>query len=386
MPHSGPLAGIRIVELAGIGPAPHCCMLLSDMGAEVIRIDRPGGNPVGGTDRNAVLNRGRKSVAFDLKQPTATAAVLRLVEQADGLVEGFRPGVMERLGLGPETCLERNPKLVYGRVTGWGQDGPLARVAGHDINYIALAGALGAIGDAERGPVPPLNLVGDFGGGGMMMAFGMACGLIEAARSGSGQVIDAAMLDGSALLMAGIFQSRASGLWNHPRGENWLDGGAPFYAPYRCADDRWICIGSIEPQFYRLLCELLELSGPLWSRQWDREAWPEQKRQLTAVFARRTRAEWTRLLGTRDICFAPVMDIEEVAEHPHTRERGVFVESDGWLQPAPAPRFERTPGRIQSPPPRPGEHNDDVLSRWGFDDGEIARLRTEEALVDGTGS
>ena len=384
MEHSpgGPLAGIRIVELAGIGPAPHCCMLLSDMGAEVVRIDRPGGNRVGGTDRRAILNRGRKSVALDLKQPDAVSTVLRLVEQADGLVEGFRPGVMERLGLGPDECLARNPGLVYGRMTGWGQDGPLARVAGHDINYIALSGALGAIGDQDRGPVPPLNLVGDFGGGGMMMAFGMTCGLIEAARSGQGQVIDAAMLEGSALLMAGIFQSRASGLWDQPRGQNWLDGGAPFYAPYRCADDRWICIGSIEPQFFQLLCELLDLGGPVWSRQWDRSAWPEQKRQLEQVFITRTRDEWTQLLGSRDICFAPVMDIDEVLEHPHTRERGVFVERDGHLQPAPAPRFARTPGRIQASPPRPGEHNDDVLARWGFDSDEIARLRSAGALTD----
>ncbi len=256
----GPLKGIRIVEMVGIGPAPHCCMLLSDMGAEIIRIDRPGGNRVGGTNRAAVLNRGRKSIAIDIKTPEGVATALRLIDQADGLVEGFRPGVMERLGLGPDLCIERNEKLIFGRMTGWGQDGPLALVAGHDINYIALSGALASIGDQERGPVPPLNLVGDFGGGGMMLAFGMVCGLLEAKGSGKGQVIDASMLEGSALLMAGIFMAKNSGTWTHPRGENWLDGGAAFYGTYRCADGEWVGIGSLEPQFYGLLRETLGLT------------------------------------------------------------------------------------------------------------------------------
>ncbi len=378
----GPLEGVRIVEMVGIGPAPHCCMLLSDMGAEIVRVDRPGGNPVGGRDRAAVLNRGRKSVALDLKKPEAAAAVLRLVERADGLVEGFRPGVMERLGLGPEACLARNPRLVYGRMTGWGQDGPLAQVAGHDINYIALSGALDAIGDRERGPVPPLNLVADFGGGGMMMAFGMACGLFEARGSGRGQTIDAAMLEGSALLMAGIFAIRNAGNWPGGRGENWLDGGAHFYGAYECADGKWISIGSLEPQFYRLLRDTLGLDDPLWDRQWDRDAWPEQKRRLGDIFRTRTRAEWTETMGELDICFAPVMELGEVMEHPHSRARGVFVAPEGHLQPAPAPRFDRTPPAIQSPPPRPGEHNDEALADWGFSTGEIAALRAAGALSD----
>ena len=378
----GPLKGIKIIEMVGIGPAPHCCMLLSDMGAEVIRIDRPGGNKVGGTNRAAVLNRGRKSIAIDIKTEAGSETTLRLIDQADGLVEGFRPGVMERLGLGPDLCLSRNPALVYGRMTGWGQSGPLASVAGHDINYIALSGALASIGDQERGPVPPLNLIGDFGGGGMMLAFGMVCGLLEARGSGQGQVIDASMLEGSALLMAGIFMSRNSGSWNRPRGENWLDGGAPFYCTYQCADGEWICIGSIEPQFYKLLRDTLELIDPLWDRQWDQAAWPEQKRRLRDIFRTRSRAEWTELMGQLDICFAPVMNLEEVLDHPHTRERDVFLSSDGNIEPAPAPRFSRTPPAIQSPPARPGEHNDEVLSAWGFQDSEIAGLRDAGVLAD----
>lgn len=378
----GPLKGIKIVEMVGIGPAPHCCMLLSDMGAEIIRIDRPGGNRVGGTNRAAILNRGRKSVALDMKTPEGVDTALRLIDQADGLVEGFRPGVMERLGLGPDPCLERNGKLVYGRMTGWGQDGPLASVAGHDINYIALSGALASIGDQERGPVPPLNLVGDFGGGGMMLAFGMVCGLLEAKGSGAGQVIDASMLEGSALLMAGIFLAKNSGTWNHPRGENWLDGGAAFYGTYKCADGEWICIGSLEPQFFGLLRETLGLTDPLWDRQWDHDAWPEQKRRLSEIFATKTRAEWDRIMGRIDICFAPVMNLDEVMDHPHTKARGVYVAPDGNVQPAPAPRFSRTPPEIQSPPARPGEHNDEVLAAWGFDFTEIKALRDAAVLAD----
>jgi alpha-methylacyl-CoA racemase len=378
----GPLKGIKIVEMVGIGPAPHCCMLLSDMGAEIIRIDRPGGNPVGGTDRAAVLNRGRKSIAIDIKTSEGVATALRLIGQADGLVEGFRPGVMERLGLGPDLCIERNEKLIFGRMTGWGQDGPLALVAGHDINYIALSGALASIGDQERGPVPPLNLVGDFGGGGMMLAFGMVCGLLEAKGSGKGQVIDASMLEGSALLMAGIFMFKNSGTWTHPRGENWLDGGAAFYGTYRCADGEWVGIGSLEPQFYALLRETLGLTDPIWDRQWDHDAWPEQKRLLAAVFATKTRDQWTEILGAIDVCFAPVMNLDEVMEHPHTKARGVYVAPDGHVQPAPAPRFSRTPAKIQSPPAKPGEHNDAALADWGFAADEISALRSAGVLVD----
>ena len=378
----GPLNGIKLIEMVGIGPAPHCCMLLADMGAEIIRIDRPGGNKLGGKDKTAILNRGRQSVALDLKTSTGVETALRLIGQADGLVEGFRPGVMERLGLGPEICLKQNKKLVYGRMTGWGQDGPLANVAGHDINYIALAGALGSIGDQERGPVPPLNLVGDFGGGGMMLAFGMVCGLLETKSSGKGQIIDAAMLEGSALLMAGVLLSKNAGSWNEPRGENWLDGGAPFYNTYECKDGEWICIGCIEPQFYALMREQLKLKDKLWDKQWNRELWPSQKKVLTEIFRKKTREEWDNLLGNLDVCFAPILNLDEIMDHPHNKARKVFLAPEGNIQPAPAPRFSRTPGKIQRPPAKPGENNSEVLERWGFKANEIEKLRGEKIISD----
>ena len=378
----GPLKGIKLIEMVGIGPAPHCCMLLADMGAEIIRIDRPGGNKLGGKDKRAILNRGRQSVALNLKTSKGVETALRLIGQADGLVEGFRPGVMERFGLGPEICLKQNEKLVYGRMTGWGQDGPLANVAGHDINYIALAGALGAIGDQERGPVPPLNLVGDFGGGGMMLAFGMVCGLLETKSSGKGQIIDAAMLEGSALLMAGVLLSKNSGSWNEPRGENWLDGGAPFYNTYECKDEEWICIGCIEPQFYALMREHLKLKDKLWDEQWNRDLWPLQKKVLRETFSKKTRQEWDNLLGNIDVCFAPVLNLDEIMEHPHNQARKVFLAPEGNVQPAPAPRFSRTPGKIQSPPAKPGENNLEVLERWGFKKNEIEKLRKYKIISD----
>ena len=289
---------------------------------------------------------------------------------------------MERLGVGPEVCLERNDKLVYGRMTGWGQDGPLANVAGHDINYIALAGALGSIGDQERGPVPPLNLVGDFGGGGMMLAFGMVCGLLETKSSGKGQVIDAAMLEGSALLMAGVLLSKNSGSWEDPRGQNWLDGGAPFYNTYQCKDDEWICIGCIEPQFYALLREQLKLEDELWDQQWDRKLWPLQKKLLKNIFNKKTRTDWGNILGDLDVCLAPVLNLDEIMDHPHNKARGVFLAPGGNIQPAPAPRFSRTPGIIQSPPARPGENNSEALRRWGFEENEIEELRNNRIISD----
>ena len=378
----GPLKGIRIVEMVGIGPAPHCCMLLSDMGAEIIRIDRPGGNRIGGTDRAAILNRGRKSIALDIKTSQGVETTLKLIGQADGVIEGFRPGVMERIGLGPDVCLKQNQKLVYGRMTGWGQDGPLSKVAGHDINYIALAGALGAIGDQDRGPIPPLNLVGDFGGGGMMLAFGMVCGLLEAKTSNQGQVIDASMLEGSALLMAGVLLAKNSGSWDQPRGQNWLDGGAPFYCTYKCRDGEWICIGCIEPQFYALMREKLCLGDPLWEAQWDRTLWPRQKKLLADIFAKRNRSHWNDLLGKLDLCFAPVLSLDELMDHPHNAAREVFVAPEGHIQPSPAPRFSRTPGKIQSPPAKPGENNSEVLGDWGFTKEEIHKLRAERVLSD----
>ena len=378
----GPLKGIKLVEMVGIGPAPHCCMLLADMGAEIIRIDRPGGNKLGGRDEAAILNRGRQSVALDLKTSRGVETALKLISKADGIIEGFRPGVMERLGLGPNVCLERNDRLVYGRMTGWGQDGPLANVAGHDINYIALAGALGSIGDQERGPVPPLNLVGDFGGGGMMLAFGMVCGLLETKSSGKGQVIDAAMLEGAALLMAGVLLSKNSGSWESPRGENWLDGGAPFYNTYQCIDEEWICIGCIEPQFYALLREQLKLEDELWDQQWDRKLWPLQKKLLKNIFNKKTRTDWGNILGDLDVCFAPVLNLDEIMDHPHNKARGVFLAPGGNIQPAPAPRFSRTPGTIQSPPVRPGENNSEALERWGFEKNEIEALRNDRIISD----
>jgi alpha-methylacyl-CoA racemase len=378
----GPLKGIKLVEMVGIGPAPHCCMLLADMGAEIIRIDRPGGNKLGGRDEAAILNRGRQSVALDLKTSRGVETALKLISKADGIIEGFRPGVMERLGLGPNVCLERNDRLVYGRMTGWGQDGPLANVAGHDINYIALAGALGSIGDQERGPVPPLNLVGDFGGGGMMLAFGMVCGLLETKSSGKGQVIDAAMLEGSALLMAGVLLSKNSGSWESPRGQNWLDGGAPFYNTYQCIDEEWICIGCIEPQFYALLREQLKLEDELWDQQWDRKLWPLQKKLLKNIFNKKTRTDWGNILGDLDVCFAPVLNLDEIMDHPHNKARGVFLAPGGNIQPAPAPRFSRTPGTIQSPPVRPGENNSEALERWGFEKNEIEALRNDRIISD----
>ncbi len=374
----GPLEGIRIIEFQGIGPGPFCGMMLSDMGAEVIRIDRAA-NVVGGdpaTPPVDVLARGRKSIGVDLKNPDGVETVLRLIETADGLIEGFRPGVMERLGLGPEECLARNPRLVYGRMTGWGQEGPYALAAGHDINYIALAGALEPIGRHGEAPVPPLNLVGDFGGGGMLLAFGMACGLIEAARSGKGQVVDAAMVDGAATLMAMFHSMRAMGVWNDERGTNLLDTGSHFYDVYECADGRYISIGSIEPQFY---AELLRLTGldsdEEFARQLVREDWPHLKARITEVFATKTRDEWCEIMDATDVCFAPVLTLEEAPAHPHNVHRDLFTELAGVVQPNPSPRFDRTVPQIQGPPSHAGADTDGVLAAAGFDADDIAKLR-----------
>jgi alpha-methylacyl-CoA racemase len=374
----GPLNGLKIIELAGIGPGPFCGMMLSDMGADVIRIDRKGAG--GGRSRD-VLARNRRSVAVDLKSPAGVELVLRLVEKADALFEGFRPGVTERLGLGPDVCLARNPKLVYGRMTGWGQDGPLAQAAGHDINYIALTGALHAIGRPGQKPVPPLNLVGDFGGGGMLLAFGMVCALLEAQRSGKGQVIDAAMVDGAASLMAMFYTMAAGGMFKDQRGTNLLDGGAHFYDTYETQDGRYICIGSIEPQFYALLIEKAGLDKEKFAAQMDASRWVGYKDELTRVFKSKTQAEWCRIMEGTDVCFAPVLSLREAPEHPHNRARGTFVEVAGVRQPGPAPRFARTPGRVQRPPAHPGQHTDEVLADWGFPADDIARLRAAKAIA-----
>ena len=375
---SGPLKGIKVIEMAGLGPAPFCSMLLADMGAEVISIDRKSASAAA-SDRTNILRRGRRSIALDLKQPTAVDAVLRLIDSADILIEGFRPGVMERMGLGPEVCHARNPKLVYGRMTGWGQTGPLAAAAGHDINYIALSGALHSIGPAEQ-PVAPLNLVGDFGGGAMLLAFGVVCAALEARGSGQGQVVDAAMTDGSALLMSMIYGFKAAGTWNGQRADNVLDGGAHFYGTYRCADGKWIAIGSIEPQFYALLLEKCGIDDADFRRQRERAAWPALTEKLAAVFRRKTRDEWCELMEGTDVCFAPVLDLDEAPLHPHNQARNTFCEIDGVVQPSPAPRFSRSAAQIGSPPPRVGEHTESILAEAGFDAGQIAQLKDAGAI------
>ena len=373
----GPLNGVKIIELAGIGPGPFCGMLLADMGAEVIRVDRAVPGARRGRD---VLTRGRKSIAVDLKNPRGKEVVLKLCESADALFEGFRPGVTERLGLGPEDCMARNPALVYGRMTGWGQEGPMAQAAGHDINYISLAGALHAIGNKGGKPVPPLNLVGDFGGGGMFLAFGMVCAMLEARGSGKGQVVDAAMVDGAATLMAMFFSMQAGGGWSEERGTNLLDGGAHFYDTYETSDGKYISVGSIEPQFYALLIEKAGLDAGQFSAQMDRSRWPEYKAAVAEAFKTRTRDEWCDIMEGTDVCFAPVLSLGEVAEHPHNRHRGTFVELDGVTQPAPAPRFSRTRAAVTHGSRAPGEDTRSVLSDAGFSNADIDSLVEDGAV------
>ena len=377
----GPLQGIKVIELAGIGPGPFCAMLLADLGADVVRIDRMAPADLG-IDRGRkynVLNRGRRSVAVDLKSPDGVETVLKLVEGAEALIEGFRPGVTERLGLGPDECFARNPKLVYGRMTGWGQEGPMSHAAGHDINYIALTGALHAIGPSHA-PSPPLNLVGDFGGGGMYLAFGIAAALLEARTSGEGQVVDAAMTEGAASLMAAIYGIYGSGGWANERESNFLDGGAYYYGTYETAEGKFVSVGSIEGKFHD---ELLERTGltesPTVDRN-DREAWADKRARLAEVFKTKTRDEWDAIMAGSDVCYAPVLDLEEAPLHPHNVARGSFIEVEGVTQPAPAPRFSRTPGSVARPPAAPGENTDEVLADWGFDTDDIAKLRDVGAV------
>jgi len=379
----GPLQGLRIVEMVGIGPAPFCSMMLADMGAEVIRIDsrKHGGAPGSTHARFNVLARGRRSLVLDLKKPQGREAALELIDQADALIEGFRPGVMERLGLSPEICRERNPRLVFGRMTGWGQTGPLSQAAGHDLNYIALSGALNAIGRPGQPPPPPLNLIGDFGGGGMLLAFGMVCALLEAKTSGKGQVVDAAMVDGSALLASMMFGMLAGGDWSPARGANFLDGGAHFYDTYACADGKFVAVASIEPQFYQLLCERIGVIDDVaFKAQYDRAQWPELKRRVAAIFALRTRDEWNLLLEGTDACYAPVLDWNEATQHPHNVLRQTFIEIEGVTQPAPAPRFSRTPAKVQHPPVECGEHSEAILADWGFSAEAIDALRRADVI------
>ena len=371
---AGPLNGYRIVEIAGIGPGPFAAMMLADMGAEVIRVDRA--QSVRGPAPEApffdLLQRGRKNIAIDLKNSQGVETLLQLIEKADAVIEGFRPGVMERLGIGPDVCLARNPKLVFGRMTGWGQEGMYGQAAGHDINYISLAGALAHFARPGQTPLPPLNMVGDFGGGGMFLAYGVVCALLEAQKSGKGQVVDTAMVDGAAVLMTMFWAFKSIGMHdeNNP-GTNLLDTGAHFYDAYRCKDDKFISIGSIEPQFY---AELLRLTGldadPEFASHMDRTKWSSLKPKVTAVFATKTQAEWCAIMEATDVCFAPVLTMSEAAQHPHNKERNTFVESHGVMQPAPAPRFSRTKTSLDQPPAHPGQHTSEVLTAWGIGDVE----------------
>jgi len=373
----GPLSHLTVIELAGIGPGPFACMLLADLGARVIRIDRPPTPARGGLEAlmrdDSVVDRGRESLSLNMKDPRAVDAVLRLVETADILVEGFRPGVAEKLGLGPAQCHARNPKLVYGRMTGWGQTGPLAQTAGHDINYVSLSGALHAIGTAAQ-PLPPLNLVGDYGGGGMLLAMGVLAAVTRAQHSGEGQVVDAAMTDGAALLMAAQYGLMAKGFWQDARESNFLDGAAHFYGTYACQDGRHVSVGAIEPQFYRQLLDLCGITDEHFQKQWDQDEWPALRDKLAAVFRTRTRDQWCELLEGTDACFAPVLSMNEAADHPHNAARGTFVRQDGVVQPAPAPQFDRTPAVLPPKAPRTGEHTTGLLAFAGLTEGEIDAL------------
>ena len=377
----GPLSGVKVVELAGIGPGPFCAMLLADLGADVVRVD--GMTQVDlGIDRGrqfSVLNRSRRSVSVDLKNPDGVETVLKLIEGADALIEGFRPGVTERLGLGPDECLARNPKLVYGRMTGWGQEGPLAHAAGHDINYIALTGALHAIGSADK-PSPPLNLVGDFGGGGIYLAFGVCAALLEAKTSGEGQIVDAAMTEGAASLMASIYGMHASGHWSDQREDNVLDGGSYYYGVYETSDGKFVSIGSIEGKFHDELLQLTGLQDASTEERIDQSGWPEKKDRMAEVIKSKTRDEWDEIMLGSDVCYAPVLDLSEAPSHPHNVARGSFVEVDGVVQPAPAPRFSRTPGEVQMPPPSPGQHTAEVLTDWGFSVEDVEKLKDVGAV------
>lgn len=360
----GPLTGIKIIEFAGIGPGPFCGMLLSDLGADVVRIDRAGKNRPG--TPVDVMSRGKRSIALDLKNQDDIETALKLLEQADGMIEGFRPGVLERLGLGPDVVLKRSPKLVYGRMTGWGQHGALSHAAGHDLNYIAITGALHAMGDGDGRPRPPLNLVGDYGGGALYLAFGMMAAIINVKNGGEGQVIDCAMSDGAASLATMFYGMKAMGMWTDEREANLLDGGAHFYDTYECSDGKWVSIGSIEPQFYAILLEKAGITDPAFGAQMDRSKWPELKDKMIAVMKTKTRDEWCAIMEGTDICFAPVLSLSEAPSYQHNVDRETFVEIQGVTQPAPAPRFSKTPGAIQSSPAGIGEHSDEILKDWGI--------------------
>jgi alpha-methylacyl-CoA racemase len=379
-PPAGPLTGIRVVELAGLGPAPYACMLLAELGAQVLRVDRPGGGPGVLPPAADVLNRSRPCAAVDLKSPAGRDVLLRLVEDADVLVEGLRPGVTERLGIGPDECRARNPRLVYARMTGWGQSGPLATTAGHDINYLSLTGALHAIGPAGT-PVPPLNIAADFGGGAMFLLVGILAALLERAGSGQGQVVDAAMVDGASSLVTMVYGMLGAGLWQDRRAANLLDGGAPFYDTYACRDGGHVAVGAIEPQFYAQLIDGLGLTGALPGGQLDVEHWPEQRRLIAEVLASRTRDEWAAVFDGTDACLTPVLGLREAPSHPHLAARGTFTDDGGVPQPGPAPRFSRTPGAVRGAPRLPGEDTREALQAWGFSAEEVTGLLQAGAVI-----
>ena len=378
----GPLSGIKIVEFAGLGPAPFCAMLLADLGAEIVRIDRQQAitGRIDHDPKTQVLNRGRRSIAVDLKHPDGQAAVLQLIEKADALIEGYRPGVMERLGFSPDSCMRANPKLVYGRMTGWGQDGPLAKAPGHDINYIALTGTLHAIGRKGGPPVPPLNLIGDFGGG-TYLAMGLLAAILESKESGKGQIVDAAMIDAAASMMAYFFGFYADGFWIDERGSNYLDTGSPFYDTYETKDEKWIAIGSVEAKFWEETLRLLGLDPDDFPAQHDREMWPQAKERVATAVRQKTREEWCEIFDGREACVAPVLSLSEVANHPHIAARGTIVGRDGVDQPAPAPRFSRTEPKLGLPPPARGEHSEAILKDWGFSADEVSALTGSGAIL-----
>lgn len=376
---AGPLQGVTVVELAGLGPAPFCGMVLADLGANVVRVDRiPGSGDRVMADDHDLLNRGKRSICVDLKEPAGIEIVLELVAEAEALIEGFRPGVTERLGIGPAPALARNPALVYGRMTGWGQDGPLAGTAGHDIDFISVAGVLGAIGDED--PVVPLNLIGDFGGGAMFLAVGVLAGIIFSRATGAGQVVDAAMVDGSALLTTSHHGLMASGDWTPRRHDNLLDGGAPFYSVYRTSDDRHMAVGALEPQFFSELLSVLGIDPSTLGEQMDREGWPRMTELLSSKFATKTQAEWVEDFAGNDACAAPVLGLSEAPHHPHNAVRGTFVEVEGVIQPGTAPRFSRTPSPPLGRPSRPGGDTDDVMSSLGYSKAEIGKLRADSVI------
>ena len=376
----GPLVGVKVVEFAGIGPGPFCGMLLADLGADVVRIDRA--ESVGRSAPD-IMNRGKRSVAVDLKKPEGVEAALSLIERADALIEGFRPGVMERLGVGPDVALKRNPRIVYGRMTGWGQTGPWSTMAGHDIDYIALTGALHTMGRAGEPPAPPLNLVGDYGGGALYLAFGLLAGVIEAKSSGKGQVIDCAMIDGAASLMTMFYGMKAAGIWNANRDDNLLDGGAHFYDTYECADGQWLAVGAIEPQFHALLVKGLGLAADVFPAQMSRGEWPAYTKCVAEIVKTKTRDEWMKVFDGSDACVAPVLSMDEAPKHPHNAERKTFVEAFGTVQPGPAPRFSRTTGAINGTPAMPGKQSEDVLKGWGIEAERAAGFLKAGAVVQG---